>query len=79
MVGFVQACLGHSDRAVAGSNPALPTSFVFVVCVCFFGVVWVVCLDVLFIDVVLDLWLVLGWWRRVFWVLEVDVGVRFQG
>ena len=34
MVGFVQACLGHSDRAVAGSNPALPTSFVFC-CVCF--------------------------------------------
>jgi len=25
MVGFIQACLGHRYRAVAGSNPALPT------------------------------------------------------
>ena len=30
---------------------------------------WVVCLDVLFIDVVLDLWCVwCGVWRWVFWV-----------
>jgi hypothetical protein len=26
MVGFIQACLGHRYRAVAGSNPALPTN-----------------------------------------------------
>jgi len=25
MVGFILACLGHRYRAVAGSNPALPT------------------------------------------------------
>gem|GEM_PF-5789163 len=24
-VGFILACLGHRNRAVAGSNPALPT------------------------------------------------------
>lgn len=30
MVGFIQACLGHSNRAVAGSNPALPTTQFFV-------------------------------------------------
>ncbi len=30
MVGFILACLGHRNRAVAGSNPALPTSqFIF--------------------------------------------------
>jgi hypothetical protein len=27
MVGFILACLGHRNRAVAGSNPALPTNF----------------------------------------------------
>ena len=27
MVGFILACLGHRYRAVAGSNPALPTNF----------------------------------------------------
>lgn len=26
MVGFILACLGHRYRAVAGSNPALPTN-----------------------------------------------------
>ncbi len=26
MVGFILACLGHRYRAVAGSNPALPTT-----------------------------------------------------
>lgn len=25
MVGFILACTGHRNRAVAGSNPALPT------------------------------------------------------
>ncbi len=27
MVGFILACLGHRNRAVAGSNPALPTKY----------------------------------------------------
>jgi hypothetical protein len=26
MVGFILACTGHRYRAVAGSNPALPTN-----------------------------------------------------
>jgi hypothetical protein len=26
MVGFILACLGHRYRAVASSNPALPTT-----------------------------------------------------
>ena len=29
MVGFILACTGHRNRAVAGSNPALPTTFAF--------------------------------------------------
>ena len=28
-VGFILACAGHRNRAVAGSNPALPTKFLF--------------------------------------------------
>jgi hypothetical protein len=28
-VGFILACTGHRYRAVAGSNPALPTKLLF--------------------------------------------------